>query len=140
LLVCFCLSAVYLFAGRLLRVAHARRYRLVDKSLILCGFAVFATETITTFSNTLQLFLLRRRNILRNHMKSENFLYHNVLKPLAFYFGSTVLLVTSVINTIMQVILKILFHSLVIWRGYRVYVHLPFSFNDQVHLIYAQIE
>ena len=146
---CGVLAAVYIFAGRLLRIAYYRKYRLIEASIMICGLALLATDLVLKFGIEFSLLLLQQRNKPKHGNEDNNrgtliqrweFVYTNIIKPLTFTVGSVFVTISSVILTLVDAILKMLFHVLVLWRGYHYIFNLPLTFPELAKLLMVKID
>lgn len=121
---------VYLYAGRLLRIAFYRKKRLAEKCIMICGYAARAADLVGLVSGIVSTIMRRRKDL-----NSYDELKRRVLKPMAFWFFGAILTFLVVIGVLLYAATHILFNSLVLWRGYRIVLRLPLSFFGQIELL-----
>lgn len=117
---------VYLYKGRLLRIAFHRRYSLVRKSIIITGAAARAADLVTSVSTIIST-IIRKKNGTTNWKKTW--------KPIIFFVLAGVIVPLVILLVICYNLVHILFNSLVLWRGYRFVIKIPLDFLQQVDLL-----
>lgn len=123
--------STYVFHGRLLRIAFYRYHRLVKKGIRGCGLVLRSIDMVNSLARILTT-IHRRARIETNFQKY-------VLRPLLFVILGTLLSLVVVFVVVLSALLHIVFNTLVLWRGYRLF-NLPLSFANELTLLVSIID
>ena len=131
----------YIFYGRLQQIAFERRVWLVDKSALLFGIVfqmIEETQRICHAISTVlaQLAKDREERILREgNWCSFEYLTvkaKRLLLPLLFFLLSALVALAVIAGTVLSAVIHVLFNAVLLFRGYKIYLSLKFSFLDRI--------
>ena len=137
----------YIGYGRLQLIAFERRVWMVEKSITMYSIALslmMKTQKIcNTISSTVAKVLQAREDVILRG-ESCSWAYFKVrakriIRPIAFTITLLCVAMLIVTGTLVSAILHVLFNAMLIYRGYKIYVNIDFSFFDKISEFLSEI-
>ena len=135
------MTVVYIFYGRLQQIAFERRVWLVDKSALLFGIVFQMIEETQRICHAISIAVVqetkaREQRILReaNVFSCEYWTVQvkRLLTPLLFFLLTLFVAVVVISGTLLAAVIHVLFNAVLLFRGYKIYLSLNFSFFDRI--------